>query len=176
MRWALAIAALAAACSSPAAAPDAGPGRVGDVCGGGDPPCADGLYCQDLLGNCGAGTCAEPDVRCTRLASIVCGCDHEVHRNVCDANASGNDLSRTGGCEAPPGRFSCGAGFCDPTSEYCYGHTFDIDEQVYYWCQPLPSDCSPATCDCFTEPNCQPGLPPACTDTGDGLVVICPPD
>jgi hypothetical protein len=81
----------------------------------------------------------------------VCGCDGKVYRAECDANGSGQDVSRLGGCTAPAGTFACGPSFCVQGGEYCSAiNGGAITNAGTYQCVTLPAACGATpSCSCL---------------------------
>lgn len=70
---------------------------AGQACGGSNPPCAAGMFCEYPLGSCGegqTGTCVptsdEPCNLCTEFVTgPICGCDLVTYATHCDRKAVG---------------------------------------------------------------------------------------
>lgn len=157
---------------------DAGDDDAGDMsCGGlGGGTCAANEFCDypdDICGaDDGTGVCRPRPEGCPDVEMPVCGCDGSSFGNSCEANSSGNDVNRLGGCPAPPETFACGFRFC-PTFQYCRVIIDDTGMPPAYECADFPDPCDGGGRDC----TCVAGE--ACGDMcemdGDGNVTVtCP--
>jgi hypothetical protein len=109
---------------------------------------------------------------CIVPEKVVCGCDGKTYRSECEANASGQDISRLGTCAAPSGTFACGPYFCAHGSELCVAMNGGaITNAGTYQCLPLPSGCGATpTCACLSG-NTPCGV---CSMSGSGdLTLMC---
>jgi hypothetical protein len=139
--------------------------------------CAPNQYCaRDTTCRSTAGTCV-PKPSCGPTAfDPVCGTDGQTYSNVCAAQASGVDVTESGGCPAPPGWIDCGDKFCNAASNYCIRSPNDVGGPrqpcAYYSCAPLPVACQGKTdCACFV------GAPNTCgaqCSFDGGFQVLCP--
>jgi hypothetical protein len=139
--------------------------------------CPPDEFCDFAANTCGnsgeSGTCRTRPNGCSDFFEPTCGCDGVVHSNPCDANAAGTDTNDVGGCEVPPGQFSCGHTFCDPNTQYCQRSTSDIGgEPSGFQCNQLPVGCTLASdCDCLAGEPCGS----LCDGTASGgFEVTCP--
>jgi hypothetical protein len=153
-------------------------GGSGVPCGSrGGTACPADEFCDFGRNSCGTtdenGTCRTRPNSCDDSFSPTCGCDGVVYSNPCDANAVGVDTSDVGGCEPPPGQFSCGHTFCDPTTQYCQVAQSDVGgEPAGFQCNQLPSGCMlpAADCNCLADEPCGD----LCTGTANrGFEVTC---
>ena len=109
-------------------------------------PCGFGTVCEFPDDLCGAsiyhGKCVTPGT-CTAADPPVCGCDHKVHTNRCEALAAGVDVYQPSTCATPAGTFKCGGYYCKSGSQICR-HSKDITKQFQdsYTCLDLPPGCS----------------------------------
>jgi hypothetical protein len=114
--------------------PDADPsapdgGAMGVECGGTNPPCPSGDFCDWPDDTCGfddgTGVCEPmPTEGCPRIYAPMCGCDRVTYDNECFANAAGQDVLYIGPCPtAQCGGFTgmvCAADeYCDWTPDSC---------------------------------------------------------
>ena len=155
-------------------------GAVGKGCGGaGDCKpsewCDVGGFCPNVLTK--KGTCKARPMGCPDLYAPTCGCDGTVYSSPCDAQAAGIDTNKQGGCVAPAGWISCGAGFCQSDFSFCVATPNDAVSpqdpiKVYYTCANLPPACQKATsCACF--PKNVPCPQTSCV-YDNGFTVGCP--
>jgi len=139
--------------------------------------CQINQYCA----TCGehAGQCVPGPADCIYEAlQIVCGCNGKLYRSPCQANLERIEVSTSGGCETPPGKFRCGTVFCTPGTQYCQVHyTNDVRDAITggpyiygYSCGDLPAGCGATpTCACVTSTECGD-----CTVSADGdLTTMC---
>lgn len=85
--------------------PDGGePGPIGWACQPGLSDCPAGLFCANRdLGFCpgvviNSGWCFPQPAACLPVCPGVCGCDHNVYCNECEANRAGTGVLNNGGC------------------------------------------------------------------------------
>lgn len=156
-------------------APDAG--GVGATCGGfAGAQCDEGLWCDWPDDSCGGvdgvGSCQVRPTGCGDNYQPVCACDGTVYSNACDAQAAGSDVNAYGACEAPPGFFACGAGFCNLADSYCRRIVSDVAGYPDDWsCEPAPAGCGDVIdCDCLIGELCSA----MCEQTGQGYRLTCP--
>lgn len=128
----------------------------------GEATCGAAEFCNWSDNRCGEtvsaeGTCMTIPEGCDPDFVPVCGCDGEVHSNLCEANRMGVDVDSEGTCEPPKGMFTCGYRFCDVGAVYCQvtisgleggATTFSCLEPE----QPCMED--PIGCECLTEEPC----------------------
>jgi hypothetical protein len=139
--------------------------------------CAEAQWCDWSGNDCGTGDfamgeCMPLPEGCRDIYAPVCGCDGQVHSNICDASALGLDVDAEGDCPAPEGYFRCGYLFCNPDYEYCQIQYSDIGGVGHSYGCVQPADCEPLTCDCLTEELC---FEFGCAETKDGGIEIgCP--
>lgn len=158
-----------------AASDDTGPGGLG--CG--EAICTSSEWCDwsdDACGEgpSGMGTCEPLPEGCDDSYMPVCGCDGQVHSNVCYASMAGVDLAAEGECDAPKGYFRCGYSFCSLETDYCQVQVSDIGGfgDSYSCMQPAMECVGGITCDCLTEEFC---FDFGCNPTADGGVeIVCP--
>lgn len=154
---------------------ETGPGGLG--CG--EAICAASEWCDwsdDACGEgaSGMGTCEPFPEGCDDSYMPVCGCDGQVHSNVCYASMVGVDLAAEGDCKAPEGYFPCGYSFCSLETEYCQVQISDIGGfgDSYSCMQPAMECPGGITCDCLTEELCFDfGCNPS---DGGGVEIVCP--
>jgi hypothetical protein len=144
----------------------------------GDVECSDSEWCDWSADACGGGDfamgeCMPLPEGCGDIYAPVCGCDGQVHSNICDANALGLDVDAEGDCPTPEGYFRCGYLFCNPEIEYCQIQYSDIGGVGHsYGCVQPPECPEGITCDCLTEELC---FDSGCAETKDGGIEIgCP--
>ena len=104
----------------------------------------------------------------------VCACNGIVYPNECEAAAAGWDVADQGTCTPPAGYASCGAHYCDPTTQYCFSVWNDLgDGPASYRCVALPAVCGGSpSCDCLRAETC--GF--VCAPTpGGGFMLTCYP-
>ena len=88
---------------------------------------------------CGAGStgaCRQvpPSTSCEDAGiQLACGCDGNVLKTLCQANAFGVDLSLNAGCKTPTGNVACGYLFCNAGAT-CAKET--LDGGVEFRCGP----------------------------------------
>ncbi len=135
--------------------------------------CPADQFCDYADDRCGLGkingVCRPEPLACPPSYEPTCGCDAEVHDTPCDTQREGFDLNTEKSCVAPPGKFQCGALFCNVGEQYCEVIFVDQGASETGTCKPLPP-CG-ATCDCLLGATC--GL--TCNGTGEGgIEVHCP--
>lgn len=155
-------------------------GAIGKGCGGaGDCKatewCDVGGFCPNILTK--KGTCKPRPTACPDLYAPTCGCDGVVYSSPCDAQASGVDANKAGGCVPPAGWISCGTGFCQSDFSFCIATPNDAISpgdpiKTYYSCANLPPACQKAT-DCACFPKNVPCPQTSCT-YDKGFTVGCP--
>ncbi|MBL0221157.1 MAG: hypothetical protein IPQ07_45790 [Myxococcales bacterium] len=154
-------------------------GGSGRLCGGfGGGVCGANEFCDFGRNTCGAsdesGTCRSKPSGCTDNFDPVCGCDHLVHSNECDAQAVGVDVDASGACPVTTGTFACGFRTCQTASQYCQRGVSDIGgEPDTFTCKPLPGTCGVggASCTCLAAEACGS----FCAGAGtSGLTLTCP--
>jgi len=170
----------AGASNDSSTAADGSDGAVVKGCGGaGDcrPSewCDLGGYCPNVLTK--QGMCKPRPAQCPDLYAPTCGCDGTVYSSPCDAQSSGIDANKQGGCIAPPGWISCGAGFCMTDLSYCIATPNDAVSpqdpiKVHYACANLPPTCATST-DCACFPKNVPCVQTSCL-YDNGFTVGCP--
>jgi hypothetical protein len=155
-----------------------GAGGGGAVCGGfAGFACAPNDYCVFSDHQCGdadgTGACTPLLTGCGKNFEPVCGCDHMVYDNPCEAGAAGVDLDDLGGCMPPEGMFGCGSGFCQIASAYCqFQPSGTSNGTATFTCEPLPDGCEGVqSCACLAGVPC--GSNCATTLDGDGVEVAC---
>lgn len=156
-------------------------GGTGTACGGlAGVTCATDEFCDYTPNSCGAndgtGICTARPFNCPELYSPTCGCDGVTHSSPCDAQASGVDVSESGGCPTPPGYFPCGLTFCDGAVSYCLKVVDDTGGPTQYTCQTLPQECvGMADCACFTSATPCSEICEVVFGNGPyGFVITCP--
>jgi hypothetical protein len=147
---------------------------VGGACGGpGDPPCAEGTYCDFPDNRCGTGVpgaCATipRGVLCAIAPAPVCGCDGKNYPGECQARQASADVSSTATCAPPAGMFRCGWSYCQEGAEYCSAQVGGaVTNPGSYTCKALPAACNGvASCDCVV------GTGPLCSTSAQGDVTV----
>lgn len=155
-------------------------GMVGDgSCQGSDQSaanaqCAADELCQPHASGCvpaiTEGSCQARPTECSDEYEPVCGCDGEVHDNLCAAQMAGVAANDDEQCSPPAGTFRCGSTFCDLASEYCE-RAFEGPRH----CKALPPACSApgADCACMEEVQCDFGFPICSGTPAHGFVLEC---
>ena len=158
------------------ARPDGGGGSLRPCGGFSGASCKATEFCDFGRNTCGGtdeqGTCRARPSGCPDLFAPVCGCDHLVHSNECDAQGVGVDVDASGSCPVPSGQFACGFRTCQTTSEYCQRAVSDVgNEPDSFLCKQLPGSCgTPASCGCVASEPCGS----SCASGAGGLTVTCP--
>ncbi len=68
------------------------------------PPCGHSQYCH-LVEGCAqqsSGVCLDRPRSCSKVPSLVCGCDNETYDNDCVAHTAGTNILHFGECEGQP--------------------------------------------------------------------------
>jgi hypothetical protein len=152
-----------------------GDGPQGGPCGGlAGRRCSAAEYCDYADNSCGVadqqGTCkARPGACPLVVGPPVCGCDGQVHSGECETYVSGSDLSASGGCPLPAGRFACGYAQCNLATQYCQRDP-QRDGSDTYTCHSLVCTGTPS-CACLAS---QPCGGQCSGDASVGLTVTCP--
>lgn len=124
-------------------------GGPGSFCGGPlNSPCAGGLFCKFVDGQCGAdgvsvGVCTPIPENCLALSAPVCGCDGHTYENVCQASKAGMSIDHNGECTDADRSCEGLAGIPCPAGQYCkfeQGTCGAADETGL--CEDIPGACA----------------------------------
>ncbi len=155
----------------------AGCGRgPGKPCNATDAQCGSGLVCDypdDSCGNAGTmGICVEQPVSCDSSGPTkFCGCDGTSYLSICDAIASGQDLSTDNRCALGDHEIPCGPLICNSQYYQICTQWFSSSESMIpdvFSCVITMCGDAPATCDCLL--NCDD-----CADDGGNITLTCHP-
>lgn len=144
-----------------------------------DLDCPSDQFCDYTDGICGAqgfsdgkGQCMPKPTTCDAGGTGVCACNGSTPTNDCEANASGQDISRFGGCDLEAGGFDCGGILSCELNTYCAISMNDTPGPEYFAsCAPIPAECDTPipTCACMPAETFA-----TCNDSTGHIVVVYP--